>query len=1086
MNGEKRVVIASWVGCLIIILVFVGYLPRCVWCQDDADDDAPRNNKRPRISPLFSNLISQRFNKSIRIYKASIQRTLHYCTEDVEKDINGAFNFKGKDEFFRNCQVKFIDLSNRLCTAAELRAYFTSFIKKVDDDTKSISQAHFLEPNRNCNLTSWTGGCEAGWASAVNPDQKYEFNETNPRKMPFRTTDSQPCCEGFFCPQGLTCMIPCPLGAYCPVAKLNRQSGFCDPYHYQQPAGKPNHTCGAADMWGPVQMGSDIFCQPGYYCPTTVDKIECPKGRFCRMGSVKSKPCFAGSRCEKGTDIPSMKVFGIMLIGLLTAILIVVYNCSDQLMSTRYERQAKSREAAARHVRETAQARERWQAARNMAKKPTGLQGLQQHLSQTFSRKASARHDLKSKIPNPFSTGSRRESDKLTEMLQSMDDSSSNNEDLNLEIGDKNLKKKKIKTKKDLQTKSQIFKYAYGQIEKEKAMQEKNKNITFSGLLSLAKRSGEDIRKRPKIEIAFKELTLTLKGKQKCIMRSVSGKIMPGRISAVMGPSGAGKTTFLSALTGKITGCTMSGMILINGKNESIHSYKKIVGFVPQDDIVHGDLTVEENLRFSARCRLSADLPKQDKVLIIERVIEALGLQGVRDAKVGTVEKRGISGGQKKRVNVGLEMVMEPSLLILDEPTSGLDSSSSSLLLRALRREALEGVNVSMVVHQPSYTLYKMFDDLILLAKGGLTVYHGPVKKVEEYFAGLGITIPDRVNTPDYLIDVLEGITKPEGDVTAQQLPVKWMLHNGYRVPPDMLHLCDQSGNSSPPSASESKNKSYNGEIQRDVPTYNFFTTPDLSGRVTPGVFTQYKYYLERVLRQRTRDGRVQAADYLILLLAGACLGTMAKVTDDTFGATGYQYTVIAVSLLCMIGALRTFSLDKLQYKRESSSGMKSLSYFLSKDTMDHINTFMKPLVYLCLFYFFNYPRSSFGSNYIVLVCLVYCVTGIAYTLAISLEFSQAQLWSVLLPVVLTLIANQNNKSAASVITPFVFPKWALEAFIIANAKEYNGVWLMTRCAALKHYDYDIHNSNRCLWLLVATGVGTRIIAFICLLTRQR
>ena len=101
--------------------------------------------------------------------------------------------------------------------------------------------------------------------------------------------------------------------------------------------------------------------------------------------------------------------------------------------------------------------------------------------------------------------------------------------------------------------------------------------------------------------------------------------------------------------------------------------------------------------------RLAADLPKADKVLVVERVIESLGLQAVRDSLVGTVEKRGISGGQRKRVNVGLEMVMEPSLLILDEPTSGLDSSSSNLLLRALRREALEGVNISMVVHQPRY-----------------------------------------------------------------------------------------------------------------------------------------------------------------------------------------------------------------------------------------------------------------------------------------------------------------------------------------------------------------------------------------------
>lgn len=94
-------------------------------------------------------------------------------------------------------------------------------------------------------------------------------------------------------------------------------------------------------------------------------------------------------------------------------------------------------------------------------------------------------------------------------------------------------------------------------------------------------------------------------------------------------------------------------------------------------------------------------MSKADKVLVVERVIESLGLQPVRDSLVGTVEKRGISGGQRKRVNVGLEMVMEPSLLILDEPTSGLDSSSSQLLLRALRREAMEGVNICMVVHQP-------------------------------------------------------------------------------------------------------------------------------------------------------------------------------------------------------------------------------------------------------------------------------------------------------------------------------------------------------------------------------------------------
>ena len=100
-------------------------------------------------------------------------------------------------------------------------------------------------------------------------------------------------------------------------------------------------------------------------------------------------------------------------------------------------------------------------------------------------------------------------------------------------------------------------------------------------------------------------------------------------------------------------------------------------------------------------------------------------------------------------------------------------------------------------------------------------------------------------------------------------------------------------------------------------------------------------------------------------------------------------------ALLCKIAALRSFSLDKLHYWRESASGMSSLAYFLSKDTIDHFNTVVKPLVYLSMFYFFNNPRSSFTDNYIVLLCLVYCVTGIAYVFAIFLEPSPAQLVSL-------------------------------------------------------------------------------------------
>nr|XP_029147204.1 ABC transporter G family member 28 [Arachis hypogaea] len=475
---------------------------------------------------------------------------------------------------------------------------------------------------------------------------------------------------------------------------------------------------------------------------------------------------------------------------------------------------------------------------------------------------------------------------------------------------------------------------------------------------------------------------------------------------------------------------------------------------------------------------------------------------------VGTVEKRGISGGQRKRVNVGLEMVMEPSLLILDEPTSGLDSSSSQLLLRALRREALEGVNICMVLHQPSYTLFRMFDDFILLAKGGLTVYHGPVNKVEEYFSGLGIVVPDRVNPPDYYIDILEGIIKiPAGSgVSQKQLPVRWMLHNGYPVPMDMLELIEgmSTNNTGSPSVAASTpdnnaGPSFAGELWQDVKasvemkrdnfSYKFLTSHDLSNRKTPGSFTQYKYFLGRVGKQRLREARSLAVDFMILLLAGLCLGTLAKMSDESFGATGYTYTVIAVSLLSKIAALRSFSLDKLHYWRESASGMSSLAYFLSKDTVDHFSTLIKPLMYLSMFYFFNNPRSSFQANYAVLLCLVYCVTGIAYVLAIFLEPGPAQLWSALLPVVLTLIAtyeNSENNGFIRFVADICYARWALEAFVISNAKRYAGVWLISRCGALYKSGYDLNRWYQCLGLLVATGVISRVLAFFCMITFQK
>lgn len=287
----------------------------------------------------------------------------------------------------------------------------------------------------------------------------------------------------------------------------------------------------------------------------------------------------------------------------LSFALIIIYNCSDQVLATRERRQAKTREKAAASVRES-QTRDTWKsAAKETAKNITS------QLSRTFSKTTSKRQqDVSSKTSNQPKPGSdaalgnsknkKKDKGNLTKMLHEIDENPESHDGFNVEIGDKKLKKKATPP---LHTQSQMFRYAYGQIEKEKALQEQNENLTLSGVLSI---SGDlEIRKRPPIEIVFKDLTITLKGKNKHLMRCVTGKLHPGNVSAVMGPSGAGKTTFLSAVLGKSPGCNVHGTVLVNGKNEPIQAFKKIIGFVPQDDIVHGNLTVEENLWFSARCR---------------------------------------------------------------------------------------------------------------------------------------------------------------------------------------------------------------------------------------------------------------------------------------------------------------------------------------------------------------------------------------------------------------------------------------------------------------------------------------------------
>jgi len=206
-----------------------------------------------------------------------------------------------------------------------------------------------------------------------------------------------------------------------------------------------------------------------------------------------------------------------------------------------------------------------------------------------------------------------------------------------------------------------------------------------------------------------------------------------GKLIGIMGGSGSGKSTLLSVLNGSEK--PSSGRVLINGINihEKKHKVEGVIGYIPQDDLLMDDLTVYENLYYSARLCFGhySDEEISDTV---NRVLANLGLSEIKDLKVGSPLQKTISGGQRKRLNIGLELLREPTILFVDEPTSGLSSRDSENIMDLLKELTLRGKMIFVVIHQPSSDIFKMFDGLLILDVGGFQIYYGnPVESVN-YF----------------------------------------------------------------------------------------------------------------------------------------------------------------------------------------------------------------------------------------------------------------------------------------------------------------------------------------------------------------
>ncbi|KAJ8721648.1 hypothetical protein PYW07_002423 [Mythimna separata] len=259
------------------------------------------------------------------------------------------------------------------------------------------------------------------------------------------------------------------------------------------------------------------------------------------------------------------------------------------------------------------------------------------------------------------------------------------------------------------------------------------------------------IPKLDPVDIHFSNITCTVKlgitKGSKQILHGVHGRLRPRQLVAIMGPSGAGKSTLLDVLSGyRITG--VGGAVFVNGRGRIMKRFKRMSCYIQQDDRLQGLLTVGENMKLAADLKLSTNLDKYEKGEVIEDILTNLGLYEHMNTRGAQ-----LSGGQRKRLSIALELINNPLIMFLDEPTTGLDSSSCSQVVQLCQTLAHQGRTIVCTVHQPSASLFALFDHVYVLA-AGRCMYQGTTKNLVSYLDQGGIPCPLYHNPADYIIEL--------------------------------------------------------------------------------------------------------------------------------------------------------------------------------------------------------------------------------------------------------------------------------------------------------------------------------------------
>ncbi|OLY78091.1 ATP-binding cassette sub-family G member 2 [Smittium mucronatum] len=482
--------------------------------------------------------------------------------------------------------------------------------------------------------------------------------------------------------------------------------------------------------------------------------------------------------------------------------------------------------------------------------------------------------------------------------------------------------------------------------------------------------------------------------KKKVILDQITGSFTPGRLTAIMGPSGSGKTSMLNLLSGRISSGKVEGNIWLNGRKADSGSLGLVSRFISQDDVMLSTMTVREVIEMAINFRVDGITPEELSRRTNE-AITTLELDKCQNTLIGDTITKGISGGERKRTSIAMEMATDSSILFLDEPTSGLDMYTSSLVVKLLRYISRSGQTVVSVIHQPSSDIFKLFDDIVLLSEGKI-VYFGPQEELVDYFSKLGFTCPNFTNPADFVFTDVLNLNEAE----LEQMNLE--KFSGSKADYRVLKINDLA------------EKWINSEQYRIIkekvenPLLDPLNESNFTSTVSPS--RQFVLLCRRAAKDIFRNKLVLRARLIQSIAISLVMGIVFYKSNNKPVNTIIQnfegslfFGIVSQFIPVAISVLSTFGSGKFVFQREYQNGYyKTKPYFFSKILVELPVQVICPIIFSAISYFMIGYRGSF-TKFVIHTAAMILLSLTSFSLGIfaSTFFDDLSVALAILPLIL-------------------------------------------------------------------------------------